>query len=68
MLPASMSTRGISQSWAPRSPLDAGNAIYRKTFNFGTQNVVTVDIKGDLTEGDANSIASQLTADLNPPL
>ncbi|TGP43172.1 hypothetical protein EN871_15210 [bacterium M00.F.Ca.ET.228.01.1.1] len=48
-------------------PLDAGNAIYRKTFNFGKQHVAAAEIKGDLTEG-ANSIASQLAADLNHPL
>ncbi|AOJ85320.1 hypothetical protein WS87_00870 (plasmid) [Burkholderia sp. MSMB0856] len=49
------------------NPLAAGNAIYRKTFNFSKFNVAEVDIKGDLTEG-ANSIASQLAADLNHPL
>ncbi|WP_213776845.1 hypothetical protein [Caballeronia sp. dw_276] len=48
-------------------PLDAGNAIYRKTFNYGKLNVVATDIKQDLTEG-ANNIASQLTADLNHPI
>ncbi|WP_146144285.1 hypothetical protein [Paraburkholderia sp. BL25I1N1] len=48
-------------------PLDAGNAIYRKTFNFGKQNVSATDIKSGLTEG-ANSIATQLAADLNHPL
>lgn len=48
-------------------PLDAGNAIYRKTFNYSKLNVVATEIKGSLTEG-ANSIASQLAADLNHPL
>ncbi|MGF6780945.1 hypothetical protein [Paraburkholderia sp. GAS334] len=48
-------------------PLDAGNAIYRKTFNYAKLNVVATDIKSDLTEG-ANSIASQLVADLNHPI
>jgi hypothetical protein len=49
------------------NPLAAGNAIYRKTFNFSKLNVAAVDIRSDLTEG-ANSIASQLVADLNHPL
>jgi len=48
-------------------PLDNGNAIYRKTFDYSLMNVGAADIKGDLTEG-ANSIASQLAADLNHPL
>ncbi len=48
-------------------PLDAGNAIYRKTFNYSKLNVVATDIKLDLTEG-ANNIASQLAADLNHPI
>jgi len=48
-------------------PLDAGNAIYRKTFNYAKLNVSATDIKQDLTEG-ANDIASQLAADLNHPI
>ncbi|TDY38856.1 hypothetical protein BX592_13082 [Paraburkholderia rhizosphaerae] len=48
-------------------PLDAGNAIYRKSFLFGKEHVAAADIKDDLTEG-ANNIATQLAADLNHPL
>ena len=48
-------------------PLDKGNAIYRRTFNFSKQNVTAADIKSDLTEA-AQSLASQLAADLNHPL
>jgi len=48
-------------------PLDAGNAIYRKTFKYAKLNVVAADIKGDLTDA-ANNIASQLAADLNHPI
>ena len=48
-------------------PLDAGNAIYRKTFNYGKLNVLDTDIKHDLTEG-AKNIAPQLATDLNHPI
>lgn len=48
-------------------PLDAGNAIYRQTFSFSKQNVSAADIQSDLTEA-AQSLASQLAADLNHPL
>jgi hypothetical protein len=46
------------------NPLSPGNAIYRKQFNFGKQNVTADQIKDGLTEG-ATSIASQLSDDLN---
>ncbi len=48
-------------------PLATGNAIYRKTFYFTRFNVTAADIKVNLTDG-ADSIASQLFADLKHPL
>lgn len=45
-------------------PLDAGNAIYRKIFSFGSQAVNAATIKAQLSEA-ATNIANQLAADLN---
>ncbi|HEV3422555.1 MAG TPA: hypothetical protein VG105_02005 [Paraburkholderia sp.] len=67
MYPKSSALQQFRKKPNESDPLDAGNAIYRKTFNYGKLNVAADDIKSDLTEG-ANSIASQLAADLNHPI
>ncbi|KWO59952.1 hypothetical protein WT98_30945 [Burkholderia territorii] len=67
MFPKSNKLMQFRKKPSEADPLDAGNAIYRQTFRFSKQNVSATDIKSDLTEA-AQSLASQLAADLNHPL
>ncbi|MFM0177383.1 hypothetical protein PQR52_02840 [Paraburkholderia aspalathi] len=67
MYPKSDNLRQFRNKPNDSDPLNSGNAIYRKTFNYAELNVSATDIKQGLTEG-ANNIASQLAADLNHPI
>ena len=67
MYPKSDNLRQFRNKPNDSDPLNSGNAIYRKTFNYAKLNVSATDIKQGLTEG-ANNIASQLAADLNHPI
>lgn len=46
------------------NPIDEGNAIYRKTFNFSKQAISSTNIKSGLDDA-AKSLSKQLAADLN---
>lgn len=64
MFPKAAPLKQFSKKPQVDNPLDAGNAIYRKTFSFTKQAVTATTIQGSLAEA-ASSLAQQLAADLN---
>jgi len=67
MYPKSTSLYKFRSKPNDTNPIDAGNCIYRKTFEFTKQATTAENIKNSLAEGAA-SIAKQLVQDLNHPL
>lgn len=63
LLPKAAALKGLRPAPKDGQPLDEGNALYRKAFSFTQQNVSADNVAAALTAG-ANSVATQLLADL----